>query len=126
MRVRSEVDRSTNTAHLTADGTQAELIWHWGARLDYESYFSAMATSFELDWHNVSNEEVRCNEATEYKKILTSPLRTTHQPSEEANTAGNTVGPGEELRALIFEGIILRTGTASNSAIVRHRRGWFG
>ena len=75
-----------------------------------------MATSLELDWHGVSNEEVTCNEATEYKKILTSPLRMTHQPSE-ANTAGNAVGLGEGLRAFIVEGSILGTGTGFNSAM---------
>jgi len=66
--VRSEVDRSTNTAHLSADGTQAELIWHRRARLDSESHCSAMAASLELDWHGLSNEEVgalwKCNGLT--------------------------------------------------------------
>lgn len=116
--MRSEVDRSTNTAHLSADGTQAELIWHWRARLYYESHISAMAASLELDWHGVieRRSEALCkyNEATEYKNVLTSPLRTTHQPSEGVNTAGNAAGLGKELRALIVEGIIL--GTRSNSA----------
>jgi hypothetical protein len=58
VRVRSEVDRSTSTAHLSADGTQAELIWHWRARLDCKSHCSAMAASLELDWHGLLNEEV--------------------------------------------------------------------
>jgi hypothetical protein len=51
VRVRSEVGRSTRTAHLSADGTEADLIWHRCARLDCESHRSAMAASLELHWH---------------------------------------------------------------------------
>ena len=63
VRVCSEVDRSTCTAHLAADRAHTELIWHRCAGLDRESHSSTMATSLELDWHGFSEQEKVCFEA---------------------------------------------------------------
>ncbi len=52
VRVRSEVDRTTCTAHLATDGAHTELIRHWRAGLDGESHCPAVATSLEFDWHD--------------------------------------------------------------------------
>ncbi len=52
VRMRTQVDRTSCTAYLAADGAYAELVRYWRAGLDGESHCSTVATSFEFNWHD--------------------------------------------------------------------------
>jgi len=74
-----------------------------------------MAASLELDWHGLSNEEVGALWKVQRGNIIlqrttNTDVTVTHDPSEEVYTAGDVVGLGKELLALIVEGIVLGTG----------------
>jgi len=44
------------------------------------------------------------------KRTTNTDVTVTHDPSEEVYTAGDVVGLGKELFALIVEGVVLGTG----------------